>query len=570
MAKTRGDFTDILVRRGTLSPEQLIEARNMERQTGGKLQETLVKLGYATPQDVMSAVAEFHGLQFVNLEEVQIPPSVVELVPESVARENIVLPLSQENGTLKIILSDPSDFDTLQKLQFILNKEIQPVLAAREQIIEAINRNYGQTETESVDSMLQEFTDTQIDFTETEQTANLGTLEDNDAPVIKLVNLIIQEAISLRASDIHIEPFADRVRVRYRIDGVLVERDSPPRRLLAPIVARIKIMSNIDISEKRKPQDGRIKQVVNGKHFDLRVSVLPTNHGQSVVMRLLDRTSIQVNIRDLGFGEEDYKRFQAIIKRPNGIFLVTGPTGSGKTTTLYAALNELNRPDRKIITAEDPVEYYLPGINQVEVRHNIGLDFARIIRSMLRQAPNIILVGEIRDNETADIAIQASLTGHLVFSTLHTNDAPSAITRLQDIGVPPFLVASSVIAIMAQRLVRVVCSKCKEPDQPPADEIKAAGLTPAQASAATFMRGRGCAHCNHTGYRGRIGIFELLKMNSAIRDMTFSQEPTQAIRRQARLMGMRTLLEDGVAKAVGGRTTLEEVLTTCHHDLAQR
>jgi type IV pilus assembly protein PilB len=568
MAKTRGDFTDILVHRGTLSPDQLLEARNMERQTGAKLQDTLIKLGYATAQDVMSAIAEFHGLQFVNLEEVQIPPSVVELVPESVARENIVLPLSQENGTLKIIVSDPSDFDTMQKLQFILNKDIQPVLAAREQIIEAINRNYGQTETESVDSMLQEFTDTQIDFTETEQTSGMaGASDDSDAPVIKLVNLVIQEAISLRASDIHIEPFADRIRVRYRIDGVLVERDSPPRRLLAPIVARIKIMSNIDISEKRKPQDGRIKQTANGKHFDLRVSILPTNHGLSVVMRLLDRSSIQVNIRDLGFGEEDYKRFQNIIKRPNGIFLVTGPTGSGKTTTLYAALNELNRPDRKIITAEDPVEYYLPGVNQVEVRHNIGLDFARIIRAMLRQAPNIILVGEIRDHETADIAIQASLTGHLVFSTLHTNDAPSAITRLQDIGVPPFLVASSVIAIMAQRLVRVVCSKCKESDQPPATEIKAAGLTPAQAQSATFMRGRGCGHCNHTGYRGRIGIFEMLKMTSAIRDMTFSQEPTQAIRRQSRLMGMRTLLEDGVAKAVAGRTTLEEVLTTCHHDL---
>jgi type IV pilus assembly protein PilB len=274
-----------------------------------------------------------------------------------------------------------------------------------------------------------------------------------------------------------------------------------------------------------------------------------------------------VNIRDLGFGEEDYKRFQNIIKRPNGIFLVTGPTGSGKTTTLYAALNELNRPDRKIITAEDPVEYYLPGINQVEVKHQIGLDFARIIRAMLRQAPNIILVGEIRDAETAEIAVQASLTGHLVFSTLHTNDAPSAITRLQDIGVQPFLVASSVIAIMAQRLIRLVCPKCKEPDQPPAAEIKAAGLTQAQAEKATFMRGRGCAYCNHTGYRGRKGIFELLRLTSAIRDMTFAREPTQAIRRQARLMGMRTLLEDGVAKSVAGITTLEEVLSTCHHDL---
>jgi type IV pilus assembly protein PilB len=475
--------------------------------------------------------------------------------------------MAQDNGVLRIIMSDPSDFDTLQKLQFILNKDIQPMLAPREQIIEAINRHYGQTETESVDSMLAEFTDTAIDFTETEATAAGGLGEESDAPVVKLVNLIIQEAVSLRASDIHVEPFADRVRVRYRIDGVLVERDSPPRRLLAPMLSRIKIMSSIDIAEKRRPQDGRIKMPIGGKHYDLRVSILPTNHGQSAVMRILDRSNIQLNIRDLGFSEQDYQRFQQIIKRPNGIFLVTGPTGSGKTTTLYAALNELNRPDRKIITAEDPVEYYLPGVNQVEVKHLIGLDFARIIRAMLRQAPNIILVGEIRDVETAEIAVQASLTGHLVFSTLHTNDAPSAITRLGDIGVPPFLIASSVIAIMAQRLVRVVCPKCKEPDQPSAGELQSAGITPERAATATFMRGRGCSHCHHSGYRGRLAIFEMLRMNSAMREMTFTRQPTQTIRRQARLLGMTTLLEDGIQKALKGITTLEEVLMTCHHEM---
>jgi type IV pilus assembly protein PilB len=285
-------------------------------------------------------------------------------------------------------------------------------------------------------------------------------------------------------------------------------------------------------------------------------------------MRILDRGSIQVSIRDLGFGEDDYLRFQSIIKRPNGIFLVTGPTGSGKTTTLYAALNELNRPDRKIITAEDPVEYYLPGINQVEVKHQIGLDFARIIRAMLRQAPNIILVGEIRDRETAEIAVQASLTGHLVFSTLHTNDAPSAITRMGDMGVPPFLIASSVSAIMAQRLVRVICPKCKEPYKPTAVELKAAGITPERAASATFLRGRGCTHCNRSGYRGRLGIFELLRMTANIRSMTFDQEPTQTIRKEARKLGMRTLLEDGIQKAIKGITTLEEVLSTCHHESA--
>jgi len=562
----KGDFTDILVRRQTLSPDQLEEAAGMAKQTGIRVQEALIKLGYCTAQDVMSAIAEFHGLEFIDLNEVQIPQPVIDLVPESVARENYVLPMAQENGALKIIMSDPSDFDTVQKLQFILNKDIQPVLAPREQIIEAINRHYGQTETESVDSMLQEFTDTAIDFNEAAAAGALAMQDESESPVVRLCTLIIQEAISLRASDIHIEPFEDRIRVRYRIDGVLVERDSPPRRLLAPILSRLKIMGSIDIAEKRRAQDGRIKMNLQGKHFDLRVSVLPTIHGQSIVMRILDRTNIQVSIRDLGFGEEDNKRFQQIIKRPNGIFLVTGPTGSGKTTTLYAALNELNRPDRKIITAEDPVEYYLPGVNQVEVKHHIGLDFARIIRAMLRQAPNIILVGEIRDSETADIAVQASLTGHLVFSTLHTNDAPSAITRLADIGVQPFLIASSVIAIMAQRLVRLVCPKCKEPDEPDPAEIKAAGITPDQLARATFMRGRGCNHCHHTGYRGRKGIFEMLKMNSAIREMTFNRSPTQEVRRQARLHGMRTLLEDGIEKSLKGITTLEEVLSICHHE----
>jgi type IV pilus assembly protein PilB len=566
MAKTRGDFTEILLRKNILGPDQLEEARSLASQTGVKVQDALTKLNYASPEEVMSAIAEFHNLEFVNLIDLTVPQSVIEMVPESVARENRVLPMSVDGNVLKIITSEPDNYDVLQKLQFILNKDVQPVLADREQIVAAINRHYGQTETESVDSMIAEFTDTAIDFTETEATANAAAAEESDAPVVKLVNLMIQEAINLRASDIHIEPFGDRVRVRYRIDGMLVERDAIPRRLHAAVTSRIKIMGSIDISEKRRPQDGRIKMTVHGKHFDLRVSILPSVHGQSTVMRILDRTNIQISIRDLGFGEEDFGRFQQIIKRPNGIFLVTGPTGSGKTTTLYAALNELNRPDRKIITAEDPVEYYLPGINQVEVKHQIGLDFARIIRAMLRQAPNIILVGEIRDKETAEIAVQASLTGHLVFSTLHTNDASSAITRLGDIGVPPFLIASSVIAIMAQRLVRVNCTKCKEPYKPPETEIRATGMSSEQASKATFLRGKGCNHCHHTGYRGRLGIFELLKMSSAIREMTFNREATQTIRRVARQNAMRTLLEDGVAKAFKGITTLEEVLSICHHE----
>ncbi|MFL5329646.1 MAG: GspE/PulE family protein [Gemmataceae bacterium] len=567
MAKDRGTFADILIQRKVLSPDQVEEAQGLASSTGTKLQDALIKLNYASLKEVMSSIAEFHNMSFVDLTDVQIPTSVIEMVPESVARENTVVPLSHENNALQIVVANPEDIETLDKLRFILNKDVQPVLADREQINETINRHYGQTESESVDSLLSEFTDTAIDFTETESTRMAALDEgENAAPVVKLVNLIIQEAVRLRASDIHIEPFADRVRIRYRVDGVLAERDSPPRRLLAPMVSRVKIMASIDISEKRRPQDGRIKMALNGQHYDLRVSILPTVHGQSVVMRILDRANIQVGVRDLGFHEDDHKRFQSIIKRPNGIFLVTGPTGSGKTTTLYAALNELNRPDRKIITAEDPVEYYLPGINQVEVKHQIGLDFARIIRSMLRQAPNIILVGEIRDKETAEIAVQASLTGHLVFSTLHTNDAPSAITRLGDIGVQPFLIASSVIAIMAQRLVRLVCPKCKESYMPPESELLAARITAEQLKTATFTKGKGCKHCNGTGYRGRKGIFEMLAMNGKLREMTFSREPTQSIRKASRQTGMRTLLEDGVYKALKGLTTLEEVMSICHHD----
>jgi type IV pilus assembly protein PilB len=451
--------------------------------------------------------------------------------------------------------------DAQEKLRFILNREIEMAIAPREQIVEAINRNYGLSDGESADSMLQEFTDTAIDFTETalEQDAAAEEEDQSDAPVVKLVNLIITEAVQLRASDIHVEPFEDRVRIRYRIDGRLVERDNPPRRLLGAILSRIKILAKLDIAERRRPQDGRIKLTADGKDYDLRVSVLPTNHGQSVVMRILDKDNIRVGIRQLGLSENDFRQFKNLIRRPNGIILVTGPTGSGKTTTLYASLNELNRPDTKIITAEDPVEYYLAGINQVEIRHSIGLDFARVIRAMLRQAPNVILVGEMRDTETAQMGIQASLTGHLVFSTLHTNDAPGAITRMIDMGVPAYLVASSVIAVLAQRLVRVNCTKCKQPYQPLDTQIEAAGITPEMLQGATFMKGRGCSHCQKSGYKGRLGIFELMIMTNKIREMAFQGAATQEIRRAAVSQGMRVMFDDGIAKALRGITTLDEV-----------
>src|SRR5271155_654799 len=568
MAKSR-DWTEILVRRGVIGPDQLKEAGRMQ----GPVEEALIKLGYVDIDDIMKAKAEQHSLPFVELHEIEIPASVIELVPESLARENIVMPLSQESGTIRVIMHDPLDFETIDKLRFVLNREIEVSLAPKEAIVEAINKYYGSatSETESVDSMLQEFTDTAIDFAEDGSAGGkssvTNTLEEGDAPVIKLVHLIIQEAVTMRASDIHIEPFADRVRIRYRIDGVLMERDSAPRRLLGAMISRIKIMGFIDIAEKRRPQDGRIKILVAGKDIDMRVSIIPTSHGQSCVMRILDRDNIKVGLQDLGFGDDDFARFKQLIKRPNGILLVTGPTGSGKTTTLYAALNDLNRPDTKIITAEDPVEYYLPGVNQCEVKAKIGMTFARIIRAMLRQNPNILLVGEIRDLETAETAIQASLTGHLVFSTLHTNDAPSAITRLVDIGIQPFLVASSVLAIMAQRLVRKVCPKCKVRYEPPAHLLAGLGLRPEIAKKANFMRGKGCNHCNKKGYRGRQGIYELMTMTPQVREMAFKGESTQNVRKMARKQGMRTLFEDGIIKAIRGVTTIEEVLRITQKDM---
>jgi len=512
---------------------------------------------------VVRAMAEQYGLEYVDLSEATVLPEVVELLPEAVARENAVLPLADDDGVLKVVMSDPDDYATTEKLSFILNRRIKTALAPRESILEAINRYYGHGNDDGAGSVLQEFGDSSIDFTETEDETR-GKEEDVDqssAPVVRLVHLIITEAVQLRASDIHIEPFEDRVRVRYRIDGVLVERDSPPKRLLGAILSRIKILSKLDIAERRRTQDGRIKVTVGEKDLDLRVSVIPTQHGQSVVMRILDKDNIKIGLRQLGFADEDYQKFKSLIRRPNGIILVTGPTGSGKTTSLYAALNELNTPDRKIITAEDPVEYYLEGINQVEIRHEIGLDFARVIRAMLRQAPNVILVGEMRDLETAQMGIQASLTGHLVFSTLHTNDAPSAITRLIDMGVPAYLVASSIIAIMAQRLVRVICPKCKQPATPPEAVLQSSGMTPAMIESATFFKGAGCANCHGKGFRGRLGLYELMLMSSRVREMAFNEAAAVQIRRTAVNEGMKTLYVDGLQKACKGITTLEEVIS---------
>src|SRR6056297_117940 len=562
MSKTMQDFTDLLLQQGVISLDQLSEAEQISKDTAASIGDVLIKLEYASPEDVAGAMAKFHKIPFVDLRETRIPEDVIELVPESVARENTVIPFKEEDGALTVLIADPFDLETVEKLRFILNRKIETALAPKEAINGAINQYYGQVEGESADSMLQEFTDTAIDFTETDgggDGVSEEDMDDNSAPVIRLVNLMIAEAVQLRASDIHVEPFEDRVRIRYRIDGVCVERESAPRRMLSALIARIKILSKIDISEKRRPTDGRIKITVGDKQLDLRVSIIPTNHGQSCVMRLLDKDNIKVGVRQLGLSERDYRTFNGLIRRPNGIILVTGPTGSGKTTTLYAALNALNRPDRKIITAEDPVEYYLPGINQVEVRHSIGLDFARIIRSMLRQAPNIILVGEMRDSETASMGIQASLTGHLVFSTLHTNDAPSAVTRMVDIGVPSYMVASSVIAVLAQRLVRTICPRCKVKFQPPESVIVDSGLPPEMIKQAEFCKGKGCTYCGRSGFRGRLGIYELMLVNNKLRELMFKGTTTEVIRTEAINNGMSTLYADGMLKVTRGITTFEEV-----------
>ncbi len=558
------DYTDLLIARGIISKEQLHEAERMAARDDKQVGDTLVELGYASDEEVTKTLAEFHHFEYIDLPSVRIDDAVIQLVPESVARENKIIPYAEVDDTIRVLVSDPFDLEKIEGLRFILNRKVDTALASKEHIQEAINRYYGQTEGESADSMLQEFTDTQIDFTETEEDKLVQEdhMDQDSAPVVRLVHYMIQEAVQLRASDIHVEPFEDRVRIRYRIDGALVERDSPPRRLLASIMSRIKILAKMDISERRRPQDGRIKITVGEKELDLRVSIIPTNHGQSAVMRVLDKDNIKVGVKQLGLAEQDFKTFSNLIRRPNGIFLVTGPTGSGKTTTLYAALNALNRPDRKIITAEDPVEYYLPGINQVEVKHNIGLDFARIIRAMLRQAPNVILVGEMRDTETAQMGIQASLTGHLVFSTLHTNDAPSAVTRMTDMGVPAYMVASSVVAVLAQRLVRKICTRCKVEYKPTAATLEDAGIPEDLAKEGKFARGKGCSYCQKRGYRGRIGIYELMVVNNRIREMMFRGSGGPELRAEAIKSGMTTLYCDGIRKILAGITTFDEVYNT--------
>jgi general secretion pathway protein E/type IV pilus assembly protein PilB len=451
-----------------------------------------------------------------------------------------------------------------------MSLDVVPVVASEREIKSSINLFYAGGMTRA-GTALQELTEATISGIASDDASELfGDSEEateEDAPIIKLVSLIIIETFRKRASDIHVEPMEKMLRVRYRIDGVLQEVESPPKRLQSAILQRIKIMSNMKIAEKRVCQDGRIQINVMGRELDLRVSVVPTNHGESVVMRILDKDSLRLGLPELGFFTDDQQTFRSMIQLADGIVLVTGPTGSGKTTTLYSCLNEINKPDRKIITVEDPVEYQLSGINQVHVRADIGLTFSAALRSILRQAPNIIMIGEIRDLETAEIAVNASLTGHLVFSTLHTNDAPSAITRLIDIGVKPFLVASSLRGIMAQRLVRKICSKCKESYKPEEREMRQLGALAGQVQDVELSRGAGCQSCAYTGYSGRIGIFEIFQITEEVQHLIYEQVDSSELRNKARELGMRTLREDGLRKVIAGQTTLEEVFRVTLGDL---
>ena len=530
--------------------------------SGEGVVDTLIAKGVVMPIQVSQAKAAQFGTEFIELGEQTIDDDVVSAVPRNVAHQYKVVPLYMDELSVTVAMADPSDLDAIDGLGQTLGMEVNVNVADEEEIEAALKQYYGVAKDDSVSKLLQDITEGEV------QISTIGEVDmaddddavDADTPIIKLVNTLIVEAFRMEASDIHLEPMADRFRVRYRIDGVCHEQPAPPRKLQAAVISRLKIMSEMDIAEKRIPQDGRIQANVGGKTIDLRVNCLPTTHGESIVMRLLDKEGLKLGLGQLGFLADDQQTFENLIQLPDGILLVTGPTGSGKTTTLYSCLNYINKPDRKIITVEDPVEYQLEGINQVQVNTAVDLTFANALRAMLRQAPNVVMLGEIRDLETASIAINASLTGHLVFSTLHTNSATAAVARLIDIGVKPFLIASATRCLMAQRLVRKICAKCEGPTDPDTSELGALGLDINNIKDPNFKVGKGCAKCNNTGYKGRFGLFEVYVMEDEGRKLVINKETSGVIQNHARKVGMRTLREDGARKAIAGMTTPKEVL----------
>jgi len=545
---------------GLVSHKQIDAARaHVDGQNN--IVDLLIKGGVVTESDVSRSLAAQAHMDWIDLSSMVIPPTIIKQIRAEDARRFKVIPIAFGETGLVVAVSDPLDFDTIDSLSFLLQRELELVCTSPEKIREALIKYYG-TADEAAD-VLKEKLGRDIDLgLEIGDGAAIAEVDQADAPIIRMVSMLIIEAHREGASDIHLEPLDKKFRVRFRIDGVLQEMQAPPKRLQSAIVSRLKIMTgSMSIAEKRLPQDGRIQVKIKKKPIDLRVSTIPTNHGESVVMRVLDKSSLVLGLPELGFFSDDQETFERLIQLPDGILLVTGPTGSGKTSTLYACLNYINKPDRKIITVEEPIEYQMTGINQVQVNPEIGMTFPAALRSILRQAPNVIMIGEIRDLETASIATNASLTGHLVFSTLHTNDAPSAIARLIDIGAQPFLVASSLRAIMAQRLIRRICSNCRQPAELSESEMRALRIEPGQLRDAQVMHGKGCEQCRGTGYKGRMGIFEIFVLDDEVRHMINKRSATLSLRQRARELGMRTLREDGVRKVLAGLTTAEEVIS---------
>ncbi len=559
MARSRKKLGDVLVGWGVLTQDKLDSAVKTAKQSGKRLGEALVEQGLASEEQVAKGLAHQFGLEYVDLNADGVGQQIdMKAIDDSLIKKYLVLPMGKAGGKMRLIVHDPMNLELLDNLRFRLNMDLDLKLASRQQIRSYIEGHEKGTKPVATDqSLVTESIDRTIDRSvDRSMDKSIDVAGDDSSPVVRLANRILSEAVRMRASDVHIEPMGDRVRLRYRIDGVCIERDNLPKRMQNAVLSRIKLMAGVNIAEKRVPQDGRIKLEVDGVQIDYRVSSCPAYHGESVVLRILRPDAVRIGLVNLGFEPDNLEAFEKIIRRPNGIFLVTGPTGSGKTTTLYSALDVLNRPDRKIITAEDPVEYNFEGINQCQVRESIGLTFPAILRSMLRQAPNIILVGEIRDKEVGEIAIQAALTGHLVFSTLHTNDAAGSIARLREFGVPPFAISNSLLGTIAQRLVRRVCTSCQEAESPDPVALRSLGI-PSHASG--FTVGRGCPSCMSTGYKGRLGVYEMLTATTPIRALIERDANVSEILSAARSAGMRSMLEDGIDKAMLGLTSVEEL-----------
>jgi type IV pilus assembly protein PilB len=560
---------ELLTKASLITQDQLKEALKLQKETGGKLGETLIKLAFVSEEDITECLSQQFGVPSISLVHFEIDPSVIKLIPADVARKYNILPVNKTGATITIAMADPTNVFAMDDIKFMTGYNVEPVVASELGIKAAIDNYYGTTsslELKKVMEDLQQSESADLEVLEEEEDMDIGALVDSaeEAPVVKLVNLILTDAIKRGASDIHIEPYEKEFRVRFRIDGTLYEIMNPPLKLKDAITSRMKILAKLDISEKRLPQDGRIKLKMKlndkNKELDFRVSVLPTLFGEKIVMRLLDKDNLRLDMTKLGFEPESLVRFEEAIFKPWGMVLVTGPTGSGKTNTLYSALSKVNSPEVNIMTAEDPVEFNLPGINQVQMKESIGLNFAATLRSFLRQDPNIILVGEIRDFETAEIAIKAALTGHLVLSTLHTNDAPSTINRLMNMGIEPFLVATSVQLIAAQRLVRRVCSNCKEPVEMTPQALMNVGYKKDEVGTFTVYKGRGCDKCNSTGYKGRVGLIEVMAIDDTIRELILSGGTAIDIKRRAAENGMISLRRSGLIKIKDGTTTIEEVV----------